>query len=242
MKTPLRLTPIALAIVASFIALNEAPAGTLVSVDTPVGSMTLELEDDAKPNTVTNFLTYLSDGRYQNLFSHRLDDNFVLQTGGFTLTGNQIAAVPTDAPIASEFTVDPRFSNTYGTIAMAKLSQDPDSATSQWFINLADNLFLDSSNGGFTVFGRVVAGFDTLAKFNTDFVNQSTGGQGIYDASGNLGPAFEELPLLAGSLNPANFIRTNLAVVPESGTLLLVTLAAGLLFARHAVSRPSATR
>ncbi len=216
-----------------------ASAGTIISVTTPVGAITLELEDDAKPITVTNFLRYLNDGRYQNLFSHRLDDGFVLQSGGFTLAGNMINAVPTYAPIANEFTTEPRFSNTKGTIAMAKIGNDPDSATSQWFINLADNLPLDATNGGFTVFGRVIDGFDTLEKFNTDFTNRSTGGQGIYDKRAALNNgAFGELPLLEQTLAANNLIFTTIAVVPEPAALALILLGLAL-FSANRIARHS---
>lgn len=223
MPTQLKFPLLILAILAAIL---PTRAGTLIALNTPVGSMTLELDDADKPITVANFLNYLNSGRYENVFAHRLDDNFVLQSGGFTLVGNTVTAVSEDAPVANEFTADPRFSNLFGTIAMAKRGDLPDSATSGWFINLADNSYLDSTNGGFTVFGRVVAGFDTLAKFNTDFANQATGGQGIYDARDSLGLEFTELPLLQNSLQTQNLIYTNLTVIPEPATLTLLALAA----------------
>lgn len=200
--------------------------------------MTLELDDAEKPITVANFLNYLNSGRYENVFAHRLDPGFVLQSGGFNLSDNSLQAVSTDPPIANEFTNDPRFSNLYGTIAMAKVGNDPNSATSQWFINLANNVFLDSTNGGFTVFGRVIDGFNTLEKFNTDFPKFPADGRGVYDVrprDGNGTPdpssPFGELPLLDDELITENFLFSDLAVIPEPATLALLALAgtAGIL-------------
>ena len=211
-------------------------AGTLISLNTPVGSMTLELDDAEKPVTVANFLNYLNSGRYENVFAHRLDPGFVLQSGGFNITNNSVQPVSTDPPIANEFANDPRFSNLYGTIAMAKVGNVPDSATLQWFINLANNVFLDSSNGGFTVFGRVVEGFDTLEKFNTDFPEYPSQGRGVYDVrprdengTPNPNSPFGELPLLDNQLASENFIFTDLAVIPEPRTLVLLGLAAAAI-------------
>ncbi len=236
MKTLNRWLPL----IAGLALIASASAGTLISIHTPVGAITLELDDADKPITVSNFLNYLNSGRYTNLFAHRLESNFVFQSGGFTLSGNQIADVVKDAPIANEFTADPRFSNTYGTIAMAKIGGDPDSATSGWFINLADNVFLDLSNGGFTVFGRVIEGFDTLQALQSDFGNGASGGSGIYDARSQLGSDFANLPLLAGSLDPANFIFTTVAIVPEPATITLLALAATLALWRRI--RPKSTK
>ncbi len=195
-------------------ALSSIRAGTLVTITTPVGTMTLELYDDTKPTTVANFLNYLNSDRYENLFAHRLDPGFVLQSGGFTLVGSMLTPVSTDPPIANEFTTDARFSNTLGAIAMAKVGGNPDSATSQWFLNLGDNSFLDSTNGGFTVFGRVVSGIDVLRKFNTDFNDSTSGAQGVYNKSAELGPPYGELPLLADALQVGNLIYTTVAIVP----------------------------
>ncbi len=214
MRSPAHFIAVALTL---FLAIfSPARAGTLVSIATPVGTMTVELYDAEKPNTVTNFLTYVNSDRYANLFSHRLDPDFVLQSGGFTVVGSTSTPVPTDPPIANEFTADPRFSNTLGTIAMAKVGGDPDSATSQWFINLGDNSFLDSSNGGFTVFGRVVSGLEVLARFNSDFNDSASGGRGVYDVSAQLGPTYTELPLLDGELIVENLVSTAVAIIPPA--------------------------
>lgn len=120
----------------------------------------------AAPVTVANFLNYIDNGngqrRYDGTFIHRSVSNFVIQGGGFKydpLLGafGTVSAphIPVDPAITNEF--DPSRSNLRGTIAMAKLGSDPNSATSEWFINLSDNSAnLDNQNGGFTVFGRVL--------------------------------------------------------------------------------------
>jgi cyclophilin family peptidyl-prolyl cis-trans isomerase len=123
-----------------------------VLIQTPLGDIELEMLTEAAPGTVANFLSYVNDGSYQDSFIHRSVPGFVIQGGGFFFRDGSASAIPTDPPITNEFSV----SNTRGTVAMAKLSGDPDSATSQWFINLADNSEnLDDQNGGFTVFARV---------------------------------------------------------------------------------------
>jgi len=126
---------------------------TVVRFDTTLGTFDVQLSDTATPLTVQNFLKYVNDGDYVNSFFHRLADGFVLQGGGFTYDGGPIVGIPTDPPVQNEFNV----SNTYGTIAMAKTGLGPDTATNQFFFNLADNSAnLDNQNGGFTVFGEVV--------------------------------------------------------------------------------------
>jgi len=153
------------------ISLCIAPAvlwASQVTIKTPLGSFDVELFDNDAPNTVANFLSYVHDGSYKDSFIHRsakdINGNaFVIQGGAFTAPNDTsgIGTVPTKPPIANEF----KQSNLRGTIAMAKTS-DPDSATSQWFINLEDNSgALDNPNnsGGFTVFGRVMGnGMDVV--------------------------------------------------------------------------------
>jgi cyclophilin family peptidyl-prolyl cis-trans isomerase len=194
-------------------AVFSAQAGTKVRIATPIGNIDLELYDADKPATVKNFLSYVQSGRYANSFSHRLVPGFAFQSGGFSLSGSSVNAVTTDAPIINEYATGTVYSNVKGTIAMAKLPNDPNSATSQWFLNLADNSAnLDAQNGGFTVFGHVIAGMDVLELFNSSF-NSTTGGWGVYNASGTLGGNFTELPLLANFLNTANFIYTPVTIL-----------------------------
>ncbi|NNL56465.1 MAG: hypothetical protein HKO71_01815, partial [Pseudomonadales bacterium] len=103
------------------------------------------------------FLNYVNDGDYDQSFIHRSVAGFVVQGGGFRYIEPYFYSVPTEPTITNEFAL----SNVRGTVAMAKKENDPNSASSQWFINLADNSAnLDAQNGGFTVFGTVVLGMD----------------------------------------------------------------------------------
>ena len=133
--------------------LFSGPAiATNVVMQTPFGEVEIELFDEDAPATVANFLNYVNDGDYANSFIHRSVPGFVVQGGGFSFIDGDVVAIPSDPPVINE----PGISNLRGTISMAKVGGDPNSATNQWFFNLADNSAnLDNSNGGFTVFGRV---------------------------------------------------------------------------------------
>lgn len=131
----------------------------IVTVDTNFGNFQMELLPADAPKTVANFLSYVDSGAYTNTIFHRSVPGFVVQTGGFTTSSTtfsspqQFSTIPTNAAVQNEF----KLSNTIGTVAMAKLGNDPNSATDQWFINLGDNSSnLDSQNGGFTVFAKVL--------------------------------------------------------------------------------------
>ena len=142
---------------------DTAINGTVVEVTTnaplPDPAFFIELFDESTPLTVENFLAYVRDGAYDASFIHRSVSDFVIQGGGF-----KAPSVPADQPgsdpvaIATTGTVsnEPGILNVRGTVAMAKLGGQPDSATSQWFVNLSENAFLDSDNGGYTVFGEVL--------------------------------------------------------------------------------------
>lgn len=128
----------------------------LVRLTTTLGDMVFQLVDDA-PITTSNFLQYVQDRFYDGTIFHRVVPDFVVQGGGF-LPGN-IQPSGIRPPIQNEFS--PLRSNIRGTVAMAKLGGNPDSATSQFFVNLADNSAnLDNQNGGFTVFANVIIGMD----------------------------------------------------------------------------------
>jgi cyclophilin family peptidyl-prolyl cis-trans isomerase len=156
---------------------SRADAGTLVQFRTVLGDIEVELLDADKPVTVANFLRYVQTGAYQtnNMFFHRSLPGFVIQGGGFgvrTPTASKpfvsAVAVPSFGNITNEFLSGRKVSNTFGTLAMAKVDKDPNSASSQWFFNLGNNSAnLDAQNGGFTVFGNVVRGTNLLAFFNT---------------------------------------------------------------------------
>lgn len=128
--------------------------GQAVRVFSSEGSFNMQLFPGEAPATVRNFLRYVDAGAYRNMVVHRSDPGFVIQTGALTLEGSTLQSVPTKAPVTNEF----RLSNTRGTAAMAKVDGNPNSATSQWFVNLANNSGLDTNNGGFTVFARVLPG------------------------------------------------------------------------------------
>ena len=143
---------------------------TIVEIRTSLGTIEVNLFDNTTPKTVANFLTYVDSGAYANNVVHRSVSNFVVQGGGFQYTG------PVSLSASNQFTLDvvetgqsvvnePKLSNVRGTIAMAKTS-NPNSATSQWFINLSNNansLDVATNAGGFTVFGQVIGnGMDVV--------------------------------------------------------------------------------
>ncbi len=146
----------------------------------PFGSLDIELFDQEKPETVQNFLRYVYRGAYSNLVIHRLVQNFVLQGGNIIVTNpadtgafSSYTEGPNYGPITNEYSVGPELSNVFGTIAMARFDGVTNSASGNWFFNLADNPGLDAVDGGFTVFGRVVnttgslTGTNLLNHFNT---------------------------------------------------------------------------
>lgn len=133
-----------------------AQQGTLVRVHTTQGAIDLRLLDAEAPVTVANFLAYVRGGDWRDSFFHRSVRNFVVQGGGFRWPegGSCCPAVNNRGQIQNEFNASR--SNLRGTVAMAKLSGNPNSASNQWFVNLANNAAnLDNQNGGFTVFARV---------------------------------------------------------------------------------------
>ena len=168
---------------------HRAEAGTLVQfhifagANDYIGDIEVELYDQDKPVTVKNFLNYLNAGYYQDDFFHRCVPGFVLQGGGASTVNpldtnlftswNYVPAV--FGQITNEFLSGTRRSNTYGTIAMARTA-DLNSATSQFFFNLADNSgLLDNSTNYYCVFGQVLRGTNILNLFN----GLSPGGGGV---------------------------------------------------------------
>ena len=126
---------------------------TIVEMQTSHGVIELNLFDQQVPNTVANFLSYIEDDAYNQTVIHRSVSDFVIQGGGFTFT-DELVPITTKPTVVNE----PVLSNVKGTIAMAKLANDENSATSQWFFNMVDNSeALDPQNGGFTVFGQITA-------------------------------------------------------------------------------------
>ncbi len=134
-------------------------AATEIAVfETNRGNFEIELDRAHAPKTVENFVTYVKSGFYDGLVFHRVIGGFMIQGGGFGLDQSQKQA---NAPIALESANG--LKNTIGTVAMARTS-DPNSATSQFFINVADNDFLNygPGNPGYAVFGKVVSGMDNV--------------------------------------------------------------------------------
>jgi len=127
---------------------------------TNLGEIELELYPDSAPKTVENFISYINDGFYVGTVFHRVIDGFMVQGGGFTVDGKQ---KPTRDPIVLES--DNGLKNNIGYVAMAR-TNIPNSATYQFFINVADNDFLNYSpqNPGYAVFGKVISGMDVVDK------------------------------------------------------------------------------
>ncbi len=126
---------------------------TIVQFETNQGNFQVNLYDEATPLTVANFLNYINSGAYTNSVIHRSATNFIIQGGGFVYDAWPVSAIATNPTVKNE----PIYSNVRGTIAMAKIANNPDSATNQWFFNLTNNSAnLDFQNSGFTVFGQVI--------------------------------------------------------------------------------------
>ena len=132
----------------------------MVIIRTTFGPITVDLDADKAPKTVANFLDYARQGHYDGTIFHRVIDNFMIQGGGFDTNMQQ---KPTGEPIENE--ADNGLKNDFGTIAMARLGCDANSATSQFFINVNDNHFLDTpqpDGAAYAVFGKVTEGMDVV--------------------------------------------------------------------------------
>lgn len=142
---------------------NKNQENPIVVLTTNMGAIKIELYRDKAPKTVDNFLAYVHSNHFDNTIFHRIIDGFMIQGGGFTIDFKQ---KPTLSPIENE--ANNALKNTRGTLAMAR-TNDPNSATAQFFINLEDNAFLDfkSPSGagwGYAVFGKVISGMDVVDK------------------------------------------------------------------------------
>ncbi len=178
---------------------------TAVRITTDVSTFATQyfdvlLYDTQTPLTVANFLSYVTSGAYDTTFIHRSIPGFVIQGGGYMWS--TLAHIATDPPVTNE----PGISNLRGTIAMAKSPGDPNSATSEWFINLANNAAnLDNQNGGFTVFGYVIGSGMTVV----DAIASLT----IVDGS-DYGGAFTDLPVWGAGSNQY-LVTTTMAKIPK---------------------------
>lgn len=146
-----------------------------IALTTNMGKIVLELDEKKAPKTVANFLGYVKKGHYNGLIFHRVISSFMIQGGGFD---KNMEEKPTAAPIENE--ADNGLANLRGTIAMAR-TNDPHSATAQFFINVADNPMLDfkpktMQGWGYAVFGKVMSGMDVVDKIR----EVPTGSKGIF--------------------------------------------------------------
>jgi len=146
-----------------------------VKLATSAGDIVIQLDKAKAPKTVDNFVQYVKDGHYNGTVFHRVIPSFMIQGGGMTA---DMTEKPTRAPIPLESRNG--LSNARGTVAMAR-TQDPNSATSQFFINVQDNPRLDAANArdgnGYAVFGKVIAGMDVVDKIRA----VPTASRGMHD-------------------------------------------------------------
>ena len=150
----------------------------MITLHTNFGDIKLELDFDKAPNTAANFLEYVKAGFYDGTVFHRVIDNFMVQGGGFEAGMKQ---KETRAPIDNE--ADNGLKNEVGSIAMAR-TMDPHSASAQFFINVADNHFLNhtaktSQGWGYAVFGKVVEGMDVVNKIKSVQTTRKSGHQDV---------------------------------------------------------------
>ena len=150
----------------------------MIVFKTNYGDITVELDFEKAPKSAANFLEYAKSGFYDNTIFHRVIDNFMIQGGGFESGPSQ---KPNGKPIVNE--ADNGLTNDIGTLAMARTS-DPHSATSQFFINVSDNTFLNHKNKtaqgwGYAVFGRVTAGMDVVNKIKQCKTTSKSGHQDV---------------------------------------------------------------
>lgn len=166
-KKTLLLSSLLLALSTNAIATEKADAtkcsNPVVELTTSMGKIDIELNQIKAPISTANFLNYVNSGFYNGKIFHRVIPGFMVQGGGFDSKMNE--ATNYKAPIKNE--ANNGLSNARGTIAMAR-TNDPDSATAQFFINSVDNKFLDysSNNAGYAVFGHVIQGMDVVDKIS----------------------------------------------------------------------------
>lgn len=177
-----KVLPVLLAAILLIPAADGFSQSQLVRFDSIFGKFDVALSENT-PLTNANFLTYVDAGDYENTFIHRSVSGFVIQGGGFNFVNNTFGLTTQRDPVLNE----PFNPNIRGTIAMAKLGGDPDSATNQWFISTEDNrAILDDQNGGFTAFGFVQAdGMDLVDALQA---------VPVFDGS-SIASAFSTLPL-----------------------------------------------
>lgn len=187
-----------------FLALSASlQAAPSVEFQTSQGNFTVELYPEKAPKTVENFLQYVKDGFYDNTIFHRVVNRFMIQGGGFE---RDLSEKNTRAPVINES--NNGLLNELGTIAMARTA-DPDSATAQFFVNLADNQFLNYSSPnpdsiGYCVFGKVTSGLDVVQKIG-------------FSATGNMG-RHSDVPIKPITIKSAKLVSADAkpAAKPEA--------------------------
>lgn len=167
LRRPFLITLAALAMSSLALAQSAAAANPQVEFDTTAGKIRVELYPDAAPKTVANFLDYVKAKHYDGTQFHRVIAGFMIQGGGYTADFQQKPTKP-PVPIEAEQSSKAGLLNVPGTLAMAR-TNDPNSATAQFFINVNDNKALnfrsaDARGYGYTVFGKVVSGMDVVDK------------------------------------------------------------------------------
>ena len=163
-------------IAAVLAAFAGASAAQTVEMKTSMGAIVIELNADKAPKTVANFVQYVKDGHYNGTIFHRVINGFMIQGGGFD-AGMKQKAVRAAIPLESKNGLK----NDTGTIAMARTSV-PDSATAQFFINVADNAMLNApqpDGHGYAVFGQVVRGMDVVEKIKAVATGNAGGHQNV---------------------------------------------------------------
>ncbi len=192
-------------------------ANTLVEFDTSLGTFDVSLYDGVAPQTVANFLDYVTSNSYSGTIVHRVDTGLgVIQGGGYDTLGD---AIPTNSPIPLEYNLP----NARGTLAMARTS-NPNSATDQWFINTVDNsqILGQANNGGYAVFGQVIGNgmdiVDAIAAvptfpFNSPFSQLPLRNYTQTDFNMGTDPTVDNFVVIYG-----------VTVVPEPSSLVLAAL------------------
>lgn len=207
LATLLRLLLVCLPASGAFAQQTDPDIVEVVCFKTNMGEFCLRMFQQDAPQTVANFLKYVTDGDFDGLVFHRSVPGFIVQTGGYKFD-NQVGmyAIPKDPAVVNEF----KRSNKRGTVAMAKQDGNPNSATNEWFINLADSnaANLDAQNGGFTVFAEVVIGMDVV-----DNIARLP----RLNISNVFGGAFQEIPMLDydSSFAATDFVTVSKAQVEQ---------------------------
>jgi peptidyl-prolyl cis-trans isomerase A (cyclophilin A) len=209
------LIPILTAVIVALApGLARADSGEIVRFETSLGNIDVQLLPQDAPNTVANFLSYVNSGAYAQTFFHRStssasDGLSVIQGGGYYVNNGSINTIAQNSPVANEYDLP----NTPGTLAMAKLSSGPDTATDQWFFNVSDNSSTlgPGNNGGFTVFGKVL----DPASLN---VMNAISALPVADESGSptFGSAFNELPYTGQSATIQTLVMSPITVLNDT--------------------------